>query len=140
MSDTFLQEILQITRNKIERQKRTVDLSLLRVAASDCRSMAEKHQFRAALSRRDGTKIIAEIKRASPSKGVINDRIDIAEVAAAYVKGGARAISVLTEETFFHGSLDDLRRVKTTVNIPVLRKDFIIDELQIFEAAEAGAD
>ena len=140
MSDTFLQEILQITRNKVEGQKRTVDVSQLRSAALEYRSSSEKHRFCNALSLRDGVNIIAEIKRASPSKGVINDQIDVAELAEAYVKGGARAISVLTEETFFLGSLEDLRLVKETVDIPVLRKDFIVDEFQIFEAADAGAD
>jgi indole-3-glycerol phosphate synthase len=89
---------------------------------------------------RSDTRIIAEIKRASPSKGVINDRIDVAEVARDYAAGGAAAISVLTEEDFFKGSLDDLRFVKAAVDLPVLRKDFTIEEYQIYEAAAAGAD
>src|SRR5438045_7874566 len=105
MNETVLNEILQTTRNRLESSKTTADLSQLRSAALEYRSSSEKHRFRNALSLRGGVNIIAEIKRASPSKGVINDRIDVAEVARAYVNGGARAISVLTEETFFHGSL-----------------------------------
>nr|ALS88927.1 indole-3-glycerol phosphate synthase [uncultured bacterium] len=80
------------------------------------------------------------MKRASPSKGVINDKIDVAEIAASYEKGGACAISVLTEEDRFKGSLRDLEEVRSVVEIPVLRKDFIFDEFQIYETAEAGAD
>ena len=84
--------------------------------------------------------IIAEIKRASPSKGVINDKIDVAETARDYENGGACAISVLTEEDKFKGSLEDLRAARNAVRIPILRKDFIFNEFQIYEAADAGAD
>jgi indole-3-glycerol phosphate synthase len=103
------------------------------------RSQSEDHRLRNAL-KHDGVNIIAEIKRASPSKGVINDAIDVAETAAAYQSGGAAAISVLTEEDFFKGSLDDLRKVRAATFLPILRKDFVFDEFQIYEAAEAGAD
>ena len=99
----------------------------------------KKHRLRENL-RRDQINIIAEIKRASPSKGIINDKIDVAELARTYETGGACAISVLTEEDRFGGSLEDLKTVRNTVNLPVLRKDFIFDEFQIYEAAEAGAD
>lgn len=84
--------------------------------------------------------LIAEIKRASPSKGIINDSIDPVKVALAYEQAGADAISVLTDETFFKGSKEDLIAVKKHVNIPVLRKDFIIDKKQIDESAAIGAD
>src|SRR5262249_10347201 len=84
--------------------------------------------------------IIAEIKRASPSKGTINDTIDVAETAKTYKSGGACAISVLTEEQFFEGSLDDLRVARDAIDLPILRKDFIVDDFQIYEAAAAGAD
>ena len=84
--------------------------------------------------------LIAEIKRASPSKGVINDNIQPEHVAAAYEQAGADAISVLTDSPFFKGSIEDLIKVKQTVHIPVLRKDFIIDKRQIDESAHIGAD
>jgi indole-3-glycerol phosphate synthase len=84
--------------------------------------------------------IIAEIKHASPSKGVINDSINVVDLATTYEIEGATAISVLTEEDFFRGSLDDLRAVRAAVDVPMLQKDFFIDEFQIFESAAAGAD
>ena len=83
--------------------------------------------------------IIAEIKRRSPSAGSIRERLDPVEHARAYAGGGAVAISVLTEESGFGGSLDDLRSVCSAVTVPVLRKDFILDELQLFQARVAGA-
>ena len=83
--------------------------------------------------------VIAEVKRASPSKGAIAPGIDAAEQAAKYVRGGAAAISVLTEPTRFGGSLDDLRRVASTVPVPVIRKDFIVAPVQLWEARAAGA-
>ena len=103
------------------------------------RKQAENHLLRNALQK-DAINIIAEIKRASPSKGVINDKIDVAETARNYEKGGVCAISVLTEEDKFKGSLEDLRTARKAVKLPILRKDFIFDEFQIFEAADSGAD
>src|SRR4029078_4178998 len=78
--------------------------------------------------------------RRSPSKGMIREGADPIEIARAYREGGAVAISVLTEEDYFAGSLDDLRQVKAAVDLPVLRKDFIVDEYQVYESAAAGAD
>jgi indole-3-glycerol phosphate synthase len=90
--------------------------------------------------RRDATSIIAEVKRASPSKGPIAPDIVAVEVAAEYIAGGTAAISVLTDERFFHGSLDDLRLVAAVAEqTPVLRKDFVLDAYQIAEARAAGA-
>ncbi len=83
--------------------------------------------------------IIAEIKRRSPSAGSIQERLDPVEYARAYAGGGAVAISVLTEESGFGGSLDDLHSVSQAVTVPVLRKDFLIDELQLFQARVGGA-
>jgi indole-3-glycerol phosphate synthase len=85
-------------------------------------------------------KIIAEVKRASPSRGMLAEIPDPAILAASYETGGASAISVLTERRRFGGSLEDLEQVKATVSIPVLRKDFIADPYQVFEARAAGAD
>jgi indole-3-glycerol phosphate synthase len=93
-----------------------------------------------ALAPADRVKIIAEVKRASPSRGPLADIPDPAALAVSYETGGASAISVLTEGRKFGGSLDDLRAVRDVVSIPVLRKDFIADPYQVFEARAAGAD
>jgi indole-3-glycerol phosphate synthase len=105
----------------------------------EAKNRANPHAFRRALQK-DGINIIAEFKRRSPSKGVIREGANPSEIARAYEAGGAVAMSVLTEEDYFAGSLDDLRQVKSTVNLPVLRKDFIVDEYQVYESAAAGAD
>lgn len=105
----------------------------------EAKARARPHAFRAALGK-DGINIIAEFKRRSPSKGMIREGANPIGVARAYEEGGAVAMSVLTEEDYFHGSLDDLRQVKATVDLPVLRKDFIVDEYQVYESAAAGAD
>lgn len=130
---TFLDEILELKRVRVEQAKTKNP----RLKIQDQRPT---HLLRQALEESNGINIIAEIKRASPSKGIINDQIDVAEVARMYENGGATAISVLTEEDRFKGSLDDLKLVRENVSIPILRKDFIFDEFQIYEAAEAGAD
>ena len=108
------------------------------VGAIPCGCPKNKSTFKQALSN-PGISLIAEIKKASPSKGIINENIDVIEVAKKYEVSGASAISVLTDEKYFHGSLGDLKAVAQAVNIPVLRKDFIISVSQIQEAAEAGA-
>jgi indole-3-glycerol phosphate synthase len=94
----------------------------------------------AALAPEERVKIIAEVKRSSPSRGLMAEIPDPAALAASYETGGASAISVLTERRRFGGSLEDLQLVKSTVSIPVLRKDFISDPYQVFEARAAGAD
>lgn len=96
--------------------------------------------FRQALMTGAVPRIIAECKRRSPSRGVLKRDYDPAAVALAYAEAGAAAISVLTEPTFFNGSLDHLRAVRRTVDIPLLRKDFIVSRYQIAEARAAGAD
>lgn len=84
--------------------------------------------------------IISEFKRQSPSKGVINDRVDVAEVAKGYCSAGASAISILTDKDYFGGSIEDLQRARKHMACPVLRKDFIIDEYQIYKTKAIGAD
>ena len=88
----------------------------------------------------DGIKIIAEVKKASPSKGIIRKNFNPVEIARIYEANGASAISVLTEEKYFQGHMDYLREIKDRVSIPVLRKDFIFDEYQVYESRAAGAD
>src|SRR5687768_2272922 len=135
----FLTEIIELKKRRLEFAKQKRDPGELKKAAFTRRENAPAYRLRQALQKNQ-INIIAEIKRASPSKGVINDKIDVAENAQMYEKGGACAISVLTEEDRFQGSLDDLRAARSAVQIPILRKDFIFDEFQIYEAAEAGAD
>jgi len=95
---------------------------------------------RAALQRGERIKVIAEVKRASPSRGALAEIPDPADLARSYAAGGAAAVSVLTEERRFGGSLDDLSAVRAAVDIPVLRKDFIAEPYQVLEARAAGAD
>jgi len=135
----FLEEIYRLKHLRVTAAKSKIDLDELKRSAIAKRKTALKHRLRENLQKKQ-INIIAEIKRASPSKGVINDKIDVAETARNYENGGACAISVLTEEDRFKGSLDDLKTARKTVNLPILRKDFIFDEFQIYEAAEAGAD
>jgi indole-3-glycerol phosphate synthase len=135
----FLDEIIYLKKKRLKIAKANRDFEELKQSAIERRETAKKHHLRENL-RRNQINIIAEIKRASPSKGVINDKIDVAETARNYEKGGASAISVLTEEDRFKGSLEDLRAARNAVALPILRKDFIFDEFQIYEAAEAGAD
>lgn len=96
--------------------------------------------FRRALLEYEGVSVIAEVKKASPSKGVISPDFDPSAIARNYQANGAQAVSVLTDVNFFQGSLTDLMQVRNTIDLPVLRKDFIIDPLQIEEASRHGAD
>lgn len=99
-----------------------------------------KKTFRQLVLESDKMNIIAEIKRASPSKGIINDGVDPVEQAKTYADNGVGAISVLTDTPFFQGTIDDMRAVRAVVDVPVLNKDFIIDPIQIKRAKRAGAD
>jgi indole-3-glycerol phosphate synthase len=119
-------------------QRSQVALPLQAVQAAAAQADAPR-EFAAAL-RRPGVSLIAEIKRASPSKGPLCPDLDPVALAGEYERGGASAISVLTDEHFFQGSLEDLRAVRQSVGLPVLRKDFTIDPYQVYQARAAGAD
>ncbi|HKQ99095.1 MAG TPA: indole-3-glycerol phosphate synthase TrpC [Pyrinomonadaceae bacterium] len=135
----FLTEIMALKRARLERAKEERPLEVLRAEAEEVRRNSRPHALRSALDNRERVNVIAEFKRASPSKGVIRDGAEPGQIALAYERGGAAAISVLTEEDRFQGSLEDLRAVAAAVEIPVLRKDFIFDEYQLYEAAREGA-
>lgn len=137
---TILEKIFEVKRRRVAEAKLRTPLSEIMRLASTARLDATSHKFRIALQVPDRLNVIAEFKKASPSKGVINGSADPAKTAASYEQAGAAAISVLTEEDHFCGSLDDLRKVRAAVSLPILRKDFVFDEFQIYEAAEAGAD
>jgi indole-3-glycerol phosphate synthase len=132
-----LDRIVDATREEVDRRRSAVPLSNLQAAL---RGRPEPRPFQEALSARPGVSVIAEHKRRSPSAGPIREGADVASVAAAYERGGAAAISVVTEPSHFGGSLDDLREARAATALPVLRKDFIVDPYQVYEAAAAGAD
>ncbi|MEZ5154303.1 indole-3-glycerol phosphate synthase TrpC [Rhodococcus zopfii] len=133
---TVLDSILEGVRADVAAREAVVDFDAVKAAAA---AAPPPIDAKAAL-REPGIAVIAEVKRASPSKGALADIADPAELAKAYEAGGARAISVLTEERRFHGSLADLDAVRRAVRIPVLRKDFIVGPYQIHEARAHGAD
>jgi indole-3-glycerol phosphate synthase len=133
-----LAAILAATRAVVESRKATCPLERLAAAAADRRPDGGRLVER--LARPQSLNVIAECKRRSPSRGVLRADYDAAAIAARYEASGAAAISVLTEPTFFDGSLDDLDGVSRRVSLPVLRKDFVIDEYQLVEARAAGAD
>jgi len=138
MPESRLDAILTATRDRVARLRMHAD-DLERQAAA---APAPPRFSPALAGETRGSAVvgvIAEVKRRSPSAGAIREDLDPASHAAAYVAGGAVAISVLTDEPHFGGSLDDLARVARAVAVPVLRKDFILDELQLFEARVAGA-
>lgn len=136
----FLAEIMALKRARVEQAKKERPAEELRARAEEVRHDSVEHALRLALSDRGRVNVIAEFKRASPSKGIIRVDADPALIALEYEAGGAAAVSVLTEEDRFRGSLSDLAAVRAAAKIPVLRKDFIFDEYQLYESAAAGAD
>ncbi|MBA3568331.1 MAG: indole-3-glycerol-phosphate synthase TrpC, partial [Pyrinomonadaceae bacterium] len=134
----ILSEIIASKKKRISNQGYR-PLARMREHARAVRSAAEAHVLVKALCN-ERINVIAEFKRRSPSKGVIRYDVSPESMARYYESGGAAAISVLTEEDYFGGSLHDLRAVRAAVSIPVLRKDFIFDEYQVYETAAAGAD
>lgn len=135
----FLSNIIEKKRARLERARRLRTLEEVRREAEAFRRDAEPRAFSRALADEARVNVIAEFKRASPSKGLIRGDVSAAQVARLYEAGGAAAISVLTEEDYFRGSLEDLREAVGGARLPALRKDFVLDEYQIYEAAAAGA-
>jgi indole-3-glycerol phosphate synthase len=131
-----LSDIVAGVRIDLARRQAVASEADLRAALSDVEPPRDPmHTLRGA-----GSSVIAEVKRRSPSKGDLAEIADPAALARLYAAGGAAAISVLTEERRFGGSLDDLRAVRATVEVPVLRKDFVVEPYQVLEARAAGAD
>ena len=133
---TVLDSILEGVRADVAAREALISLSEIKAAAA---AAPPPRDVMAAL-REPGIGVIAEVKRASPSAGSLATIADPAKLARAYEDGGARIISVLTEERRFHGSLDDLDAIRAAVSIPILRKDFVVQPYQIHEARAHGAD
>ena len=134
----LLAAIVAGTRRSVEvREAQTPPAALAERAAA---TPSRQGRFAAAVSGTGTINVIAECKHRSPSKGVLRADYDPAAIAAAYAKAGAAAISVLTEPTFFDGSLEHLAAVRAAVDVPLLRKDFVVSEYQLLEAKAAGAD
>jgi indole-3-glycerol phosphate synthase len=134
---TILDQIVFAKRAEIARAKAETPAAVLHERLADA---PRPRDFFAALAAGPPIRLIAEIKKASPSKGVIREDFRPVEIAKVYQEHGASCISVLTDAPFFQGSLDYLRQVRAAVDLPVLRKDFILDPYQVLEARVAGAD
>lgn len=131
-----LNTIIAARRRRIAEAQASVPLEALRQAAE---SRSDFRDFEEAISG-PVLSVIAELKRASPSRGLLRPDYKPLEIAQSYQQGGASALSVLTEEQFFQGSLNDLKAVQQVVQLPILRKDFIVDQYQVYEGVAAGAD
>lgn len=135
-TDTVLDEILAARQERIGVAKAEVPLRQLEESAlqrKDTRNFAEALRL-------PGLQVIAELKKASPSRGLLREDYRVRELASSYEAAGAAAISILTEPDFFQGSIQDLQAAKQAVTVPCLRKDFIMDSYQVVESAAAGAD
>jgi indole-3-glycerol phosphate synthase len=132
----IIEQLIEGAREGVEARKREIPQAALESQLSD---RGEDRPFQEALVR-PGLSVIAEFKRRSPSVGVIAPDADIAAQVSAYERGGAAALSVLTDAPHFGGSLDDLRAARAAATLPIIRKDFIVDPYQLYEAAVHGAD
>ncbi|BAM03743.1 indole-3-glycerol phosphate synthase TrpC [Phycisphaera mikurensis] len=135
---SILDDIVQTKRAEVDQRSASVSLEEMKARALD--TPRPRNFFKALTQPARRLKVIAEVKRASPSAGVLRDDFDAVQIAEAYHANGAAAISCLTDERYFQGRLEDLQRIKDAVPIPVLRKDFLIDPWQLYESRAAGAD
>jgi indole-3-glycerol phosphate synthase len=133
---SVLERIVEDTRDEVHRRRESMPLARLEAAIAE---RPEARPFSEALLR-PGISLIAEHKRRSPSAGMIREGATVEEIVCAYERGGAAALSILTEPFHFGGSLDDLRGARAVTALPVLRKDFVVDPYQLYESAAAGAD
>lgn len=142
LTDKQQQNKMNILDKIIERKKQEISEAKSKISIQQLKD--SKFFGRQTLSLKETIKsksgIIAEFKRQSPSKGIINDKVSPLEVVSQYEKFGASAVSILTDQDFFGGSFEDIISVRNSVNIPILRKDFMVDEYQFYEAKSIGAD
>lgn len=136
---TYLDKIIDYKREELKARKEKIPYGALKMQLQHIQNMSGSKDFKGALTG-NGIKVIAEIKKASPSKGVIRENFDHLDIAESYEKGGAAALSVLTDSHFFQGDIEYLSQVRHVVGLPLLRKDFIIDEYQVVEAKVYRAD
>lgn len=135
----ILDEIAAKTKERIEAEKRRVSPADMKALAAEAKAKGNGRPFEAALAK-PGISFICEVKKASPSKGIIAEQFDYVEIAKEYEAAGADAISVLTEPFYFKGSDDYLAKIRGEISIPLLRKDFTVDEYMIYQAKAIGAD
>ncbi len=140
MTNTVLDKIVETKKTEIARARAECPERELKSRLADAPPVRDFFQALAKAAQNDGIGLIAEVKKASPSKGIIREDFDPVAIARTYETNGAHCISVLTDEYYFQGNLDYLRAVREAVRIPVLRKDFLIDPYQLLQARVAGAD
>ena len=133
----ILDKIVAAKKIEVAMEKKLISVDTL---IKNCESTPPPRNFANAIKKSDDISIIAEVKKASPSKGIIRDDFDHIAIANEYIKSNVQAMSVLTEKTFFQGSKEIFADIRKISNLPMLRKDFIIDEWQIYEARTMGAD
>lgn len=138
----ILDKICETTKERIGKEKQKISLSEVRKIAESIKSVEKENyfNFEKAISKKEKINFICEIKKASPSKGIITEEFDYIKIAKNYQKAKADALSCLTEPHYFLGANEYLKEVKETVNIPILRKDFIIDEYMIYQSKNIKAD
>ncbi|MFA5251761.1 MAG: indole-3-glycerol phosphate synthase TrpC, partial [Phycisphaerae bacterium] len=135
----ILEKIIEDKKAEVELRRSQKSIEQLKAETA---SMPKCRNFYKAVTKRSGRglNVIAEVKKASPSAGVIREDFDAVEIAKTYQKCGADAVSILTDEKYFQGKLEYIKQIKEVVDLPVLRKDFIIDQWQVYESRAAGAD